>query len=88
MNIESILKSMTPEIYRRFKTAVEVRKWPDGNALTQSQIETCMEAIIAYEHRYISETERTGFMPTKETPCEDKHEHSPDEETELKWTGK
>ena len=87
MNIDDILKTMTPEIYSRFKTAVEIRKWPDGKTLTQAQLDTCMQAIIAYEHRYLSKEERTGYIPPKETPCADKTDSASSDEQELKWTG-
>lgn len=34
MDIEQIIDSMTPEVYQRLATAVELGKWPDGVALT------------------------------------------------------
>jgi len=34
MDIEQIIDSMTPEVYQRLATAVALRKWPDGVALT------------------------------------------------------
>ena len=34
MEIEQIIDSMTPEVYQRLVTAVELGKWPDGVALT------------------------------------------------------
>ena len=32
MDIEQIIDSMTPEVYQRLATAVELGKWPDGVA--------------------------------------------------------
>ncbi|VDR27857.1 Protein of uncharacterised function (DUF1315) [Raoultella terrigena] len=40
MDIEQIIDSMTPEVYQRLATAVELGKWPDGVALTRSRKRT------------------------------------------------
>lgn len=40
MNLDEIINSMTPEVYQRLSTAVELGKWPDGVALTPEQKET------------------------------------------------
>ena len=83
-NIQSMLQALTPEIYQQFKTAIEIRKWPNGSVLTPEQIETCIQAIIAYEHQHLPENERTGYVPPKTQPCaDDSHIHS--RETPLKW---
>ena len=34
MEINELVASMTPEVYQRLATAVEIGKWPDGVALT------------------------------------------------------
>ncbi len=39
MNLDDIINSMTPEVYQRLSTAVELGKWPDGVALTEEQNE-------------------------------------------------
>jgi len=50
------------EIYKAFKTAIEIGKWPDGRQLSQAQKETCMEAILAYEVEHLPPREHTGFI--------------------------
>ncbi len=40
MSVDQIVNSMTPEIYQRLVTAVELGKWPDGVALTPEQKRT------------------------------------------------
>lgn len=40
MNLDDIINSMTPEVYQRLSTAVELGKWPDGVALTEEQKRT------------------------------------------------
>lgn len=81
MDLDQYMKALTPDIVEKFKTAVEIGKWPDGRALTQEQKDTCMQAIIAYEHKYVDETERTAYVPPKEDPCATKEEDEP-----IKWS--
>ena len=40
MNIDDMINGMTPEVYQRLVTAVELGKWPDGVALTPEQKRT------------------------------------------------
>lgn len=41
MNLDDIINSMTPEVYQRLSTAVELGKWPDGVTLTKGKKENC-----------------------------------------------
>ncbi len=43
MNLDEIINSMTPEVYQRLSTAVELGKWPDGVALTPEQKENSLQ---------------------------------------------
>lgn len=61
-----------PEVYRAFKTAIETRKWPDGRSLNEVQMQTCLQAIIAYEEKHLSPEERTGYVPPKPNDCDEK----------------
>jgi len=85
------LKYLTPELYRRFRKAVEIGKWPDGNALSEQQLAICMQAIIAYEQKYVPKTERTGYVPKKQTACHEKMHDETDQnmanasKQPLKW---
>ena len=63
-----------------FRRAVEIGKWPDGRELSKEQRETCMQAIIVYEHQHLSPEQRTGYVPPKESACA--HEA---EEQAIKW---
>ncbi|MGB0450293.1 MAG: YeaC family protein [Porticoccaceae bacterium] len=84
MDFQQLLDSITPEIYERFKKAVELGKWPDTRPLSDEQKSLCMQAIIAYELKQsVPEAERTGYVPPKATPC-DSEDHSQDEQP-LKW---
>ncbi len=80
MKSDKYTSALTPEIIEKFKTAVEIGKWQDGKKLTPEQVETCMQAIITYEHAHVDETERTAYVPPKATPCAPK-----DDEDVIKW---
>lgn len=51
-NLDSILATMTPEIYQRLATAVELGKWPDGVALTQEQKENSLQLVMLWQSRH------------------------------------
>ncbi len=62
MNVEQMLQAMNPEIHAALKRAVEIGKWPDGKRLSDEQRALCMEAIIAYDARFLGESERVGYI--------------------------
>ena len=51
MDIEQIIASMTPDLYQRLATAVELGKWPDGVALTPEQKENSMQLVMLWQAR-------------------------------------
>ena len=57
-DIQQCIEMITPEIYEKLKTAVELRKWPDGRVLDEHQVSLCLEAIIRYEN--------TGDVPMED----------------------
>ncbi|UTA49348.1 YeaC family protein [Simiduia sp. 21SJ11W-1] len=65
MDYKTLLDNLTPEVYENLKRAIELGKWPDGRALTQEQRATCMQAVIAYEHKHLPPEQHTGFIPPK-----------------------
>ena len=77
---DRMLEANTPQIYEKFKTAVAIRKWPDGRILTQEQLNTCMQAIILYENQCVPPEQRTAYVPRKSSPCK-----TPEDEQILKW---
>ena len=52
MNIEQMIDNMTPEIYQRLVTAVELGKWPDGVALTDEQKENRLQLVMLWQSRH------------------------------------
>ena len=55
MNLDDIINSMTPEVYQRLSTAVELGKWPDGVALTEEQKENCLQLVMLWQARHNTE---------------------------------
>ncbi|WP_265497931.1 YeaC family protein [Providencia rustigianii] len=50
--IEHLLSVMTPEIYQRLVTAVELGKWPDGVILTPEQKENTLQMVMLWQSRH------------------------------------
>ncbi|ARJ43504.1 hypothetical protein B1H58_16640 [Pantoea alhagi] len=50
--LKAIVDAMTPEIYQRLATAVEIGKWPDGVALTEEQKEHCMQLVMLWQAQH------------------------------------
>ena len=57
MNLDDIINSMTPEVYQRLSTAVELGKWPDGVALTEEQKENCLQLVMLWQARNNTEAQ-------------------------------
>lgn len=57
MDFEAVLSTMTPEIYQRLATAVELGKWPDGVPLTPEQKENCLQLVMLWQQRTNAEPE-------------------------------
>lgn len=51
MNLDEMINSMTPEVYQRLSTAVELGKWPDGVALTAEQKENSLQLVMLWQAR-------------------------------------
>jgi Uncharacterized protein conserved in bacteria len=51
MNIEEMINGMTPGVYQRLVTAVELGKWADGVALTAEQKENCLQLVMLWQAR-------------------------------------
>ena len=87
MDYRKLIESMTPDVYAALKRAVELGKWPNGERLSAEQRKTCLEAVIAYDHRKKPEEQRTGYIHTR------RHDHcggagevaDPDEPRPLTW---
>lgn len=84
MNFEQLIASIDADIYQRLKTAVELGKWPTGQALSREQKELSLQAVIAYETKHLPPDQRTGYIePKKPTACG--HDDEVAAELPLRW---
>lgn len=54
-NLDDMLAAMTPAIYQRLVTAVELGKWPNGVELTPEQKENSLQLVIIWQSRHNTE---------------------------------
>ncbi|MDO4894469.1 MULTISPECIES: YeaC family protein [Moraxella] len=93
MNKQDILANLTPEIVDKFRTAIEIGKWENGERLTDAQRATCMQAVMVWEYEYLPITERTGYIhkPVKDDgtvvgeECDVEHDHHYPNEQPVKF---
>ncbi|NDL62463.1 YeaC family protein [Acerihabitans arboris] len=52
MDVDALMANLTPEIYQRLKTAVELGKWPDGVPLTGEQKDNCLQMVMLWQARH------------------------------------
>lgn len=71
MTLEEMLRSLTAEGVENLRLAVELGKWPDGRVLDAEQKALCMQALIAWEEKYLPASERTGYLPGKDCSVKD-----------------
>ena len=63
MNLDDLIRSLTPEVYENLKNAVATGRWPNGRKLEAGQRELCMEAVIWYENTNdIPSEQRVGYI--------------------------
>ena len=69
-------QQLTPDMYQRFKTALELGKWPDGLPVSDKQRAILTEAIIIYDNANIPAGQRIGDLDDQ---CASKADET------LKW---
>jgi uncharacterized protein YeaC (DUF1315 family) len=62
VDYQDIVASLTPDIVRNMKRALETGRWADGRELGDEQREHCMRAVILWDQEHLPETQRTGFI--------------------------
>jgi uncharacterized protein len=77
MNINQLIKLLTPERYDALKRAVEIGKWPDGRVLGTDERETSLQILIAYDASHKDEQDRVGYIHVNDNECDhDDENHS------------
>ena len=80
---QDAVAQLTPELYRRFLTALETGRWPDDRVVEPHQREQMMLAVIAYGELHLPPEERVGYID-KGHKAGDQCDDQP---VELKWSG-
>lgn len=63
MNVDQLIATMTPAIYKNMKDALELGRWGDGRSVSGEQKSNCLEAMIRYEDLHdIPEADRIGYV--------------------------
>lgn len=62
MDYQTLIDSMSPDIYQNLKRAMEIGKWPDGRPLSGEQRALVMEALIAWGRKHLPEEQRVGYI--------------------------
>jgi len=65
MDLQKIIQSISPEVYQKIKSAVELGKWPNGVKLTKEQQQHSLQILIAYDASNAPYEQRVGFLPPK-----------------------
>ncbi|AIA71151.1 conserved hypothetical protein [Pectobacterium atrosepticum SCRI1043] len=74
MELNDLIDVMTPEIYQRLVTAVELGKWPDGVALTAEQKENCLQMVMMWQARHNEQAEHMTIGTDGEIVMKSKQE--------------
>lgn len=88
MDFDTLIGQMSSEVYENLKLAVEIGKWANGEALTDEQRASCLEAVIAWDIKHKPENERIAYIePRSHTHCAGKGDIADVEEEEqpLSW---
>lgn len=72
--LDEVVTALTPDIYQRLATAVELGKWPDGVALTPEQKENCLQMVMLWQSRHNVEAEHMTINTDGELVMKSKQE--------------
>ncbi|MBW7983254.1 YeaC family protein [Enterobacillus tribolii] len=74
MELDELIDGMTPEVYQRLVTAVELGKWPDGVSLTPEQKENSLQAVMLYQARHNTDAQHMSINTQGEMVIKSKRE--------------
>jgi uncharacterized protein YeaC (DUF1315 family) len=86
MDFEKLIENITPDIHLSLKRAIEIGKWPDGKIVTQEQRSLCMEAVIAYDNKFLTQDQRVGYIDRGSKADGELCDDNDATEKPLKWS--
>lgn len=72
--IDDLIENMTPEIYERLRTAVELGKWPDGNPLTADQKTNTLQLVMLWQAKHNDDNQHMSIAKGGEIVHKSKQE--------------
>uniref|UniRef100_A0A6V7KGY1 Uncharacterized protein n=1 Tax=Bracon brevicornis TaxID=1563983 RepID=A0A6V7KGY1_9HYME len=72
--LDEVVTALTPDIYQRLATAVELGKWYDGVPLTLEQKENCLQMVILWQSRHNVDAEHMTINTNGELVMKSKQE--------------
>ena len=72
--LDEVIQTLTPEIYQRLATAVELGKWPDGVALTPEQKVNCLHMVMLWQSRHNQDAQHMTINTQGELVMKSKQE--------------
>tara|TARA_R110000772_G_scaffold50977_5_gene117095 strand:+ start:450 stop:701 length:252 start_codon:yes stop_codon:yes gene_type:complete len=61
-SFKELVKTIGPDVHAKFKQAIELGRWENGDRLSKQQIELCLQAVIAYDELHLAEEEKVGYI--------------------------
>ena len=83
-SFEEKVQQLSPDMYRRFKAALEQGKWPDGQQVSEAQRATLTQAIIIFDNAHLPQGQRIGEMEDQCASKKDDNEKD-DGTQEITW---
>ena len=83
-SFEEKVQQLSPDMYRRFKAALEQGKWPDGQKVSEGQRATLTQAIIIFDNAHLPQGQRIGEMEDQCASKKDDNEKD-DGTQEMTW---
>jgi len=65
LDLDKLVKTMTPDIYESLKKAVELGRWGNGVKLNKQQISDSLQLLIAYDEKNKPAEDRVGYIHQK-----------------------
>jgi len=62
-DLNEMIAAMTPDVYQRLVTAVELGKWADGVALTAEQKENCLQLVLLWQAKNNHQPQHMSIGP-------------------------
>lgn len=74
MDADQLINAVTPEAYKRLMHAIETGKWPEGTPLSQTQRDSCMQAVMLYQSKHNVEADHMTVAAGGEISFKSKNE--------------